>query len=402
MQETQARDRLGGAGRAGDGRRVVFCVQNMSVPHDPRVWRESRDMARAGYEVTVVCPSRPGLPRRETIEGVDVIRYPEAPALPGKLGQVAETLVALFWAAAWSLRLRLRGPIHAVHGANPPDTFFLVGLLLRPFGTRYVFDQHDACPELLAVKLGDRPAFAWLLRLLERLSYRTASLVVAPNESYRRLAIERGSKEPADVVVVRSGPDALDLREGHGPDGPPVVTFAGAMDTQDGIELLVDAAAEVLRRRPGRFRLELIGDGDGVDALRSRAAEVGIADDVTWTGWLTGDAFRARLGAATVAVSPDRSNPFTRVSTMTKVTDYLGLGLACVVADLPENRATAADAAVYFAAGDVAELAAAIEKVLDDPALAEGLRARAAVRAEELLWRHSADALLTAYARGVG
>ena len=397
MQTAPDRRRSGAPRRATRDQRVLFCVQNLPVPHDPRVWRESRDLAAAGYEVVVVCPRLPSLSSREVLEGVDIIRYPPAPDLPGVLGQATETLWALLWTTFWAARLRLRGRIDVLHAANPPDTYFLVALLFRPFGTRFVFDQHDACPELLRVKLGDRPAFAWLLRLLERASYRAAHLVVAPNGSYRRLAIERGGKDPDDVIVVRSGPDAVVGAVDVAPGGHPIVTFAGAMDTQDGVELLVDAAAEVLHRSPGRFRLQLIGAGDGVAGLRARAEELGIAADITWTGWLTGSEFRARLAEATVAVSPDRDNPFTRVSTMTKVTDYLGMGLACVVADLPENRATAGDAAHYFVPGDASDLAAVLEALLDDAAGLDELRRRAVVRAEELLWRHSAEALLTAY-----
>lgn len=378
---------------------VVFCVQNLPVPHDPRVWRESRDLAAAGYRVSVVCPHRPGLARRELVEGVDIIRYPGPPLPPGLLGQAVETLAAVLWTAAWALRLRARGPVDVLHAANPPDTFFLVGLLLRPFGTRFVYDQHDAVPELLLVKLGRRPALSRVARLLERWSYRTATMVVAPNESYRRLAMTRGGKGADDVVVVRSGPDKVEALARPEHDDMPTVTFAGAMDTQDGIELLVDAAAKVLQRRPGLFRLELIGDGDGVERLRDRAGQLGIGEAVTWPGWLTGEAFRRRLGAATVAVSPDCENPFTLVSTMTKVTDYLGSGLACVVADLPENRATAKDAVAYFRPGDADDLAVTLERVLDDRRLAADLRARALRRASELCWANSSERLLAAYGR---
>lgn len=389
----------------GDGfrrRRVVFCVQNLSVPQDPRVWREARDLAAAGHEVFVICPRVPGQARRADLEGVRLYRYPEPPELPGLLGQVTATMASLFWTTLIALRITVGGPVDALHAANPPDTFFLVGLLLRPFGTRFVFDQHDACPELLEVRSGPRSRQRPLLRALESLSFRTASLVVAPNESYRRLALGRGGRSPDQVVVVRSGPDEVDAERAPPPAGPAVVAFAGAMDPQDGVDLLLSALAPLLEERGGAVVLDLIGKGDAVEDLRRETERLGIADRVRWPGWLDAAGLRARLRDATVAVSPDRENAFTRVSTMTKVTDYLSVGAPSVIADLPENRATAGDAASYFRPGDPHDLAKRVEELLDDPAGAMELSRRALDRAEQLRWRHSSVRLTDAYDGLVG
>jgi glycosyltransferase involved in cell wall biosynthesis len=265
-----------------------------------------------------------------------------------------------------------------------------------------VFDQHDVCPELFAAKGGGSRWFDRSLRLLERLSYRTADLIVAPNESYRRRALDARRRRGADVVVVRSGPDTVEPGSGDRPDGPAVVVYAGAMDTQDGTHLLIEAAGEILRRRPDAIVVELIGAGDAVEQLRARAEELGIDDRVSWTGWLTGEAFRDRLKRATIAVSADEETPFTLLSTMTKVTDYLGAGVATVAADLPENRATAADAAVFYPPGDVGALARAIEGLVDDDETRRALAARARTRARQLLWEHSRERLLDGYRLGLG
>src|ERR1700738_1571723 len=113
--------------------RIVLCVQNLTVPKDPRVWREARDLAAAGHEVHVISPMGPGLDGRERLEGVDIIRHPTAPAWPGLAGLVIETAVSLYWTLVWSLRIRAGGRIAALHAANPPDAFFLVGSILKLF-----------------------------------------------------------------------------------------------------------------------------------------------------------------------------------------------------------------------------------------------------------------------------
>lgn len=379
--------------------RVVLCSQNLGVPDDPRVWREARTLARASYDVSVISPGGRGQARRELLEGVEILRYPVPRVPDGVLGQVIETANALWWTVLGCLWLAAtrRGRIDVLHAANPPDTFFLVGLLLRPFGTRFVFDQHDACPELLQVRSGTRPVQDRVLRLLERASYRAAHLVVAPNDSYRRLAVERGGVDGDAVAVVRSGPDDVASVLPWEDRQPSTVAFAGVMGHQDGVDVLLDAAALVLERRPGALVVDLIGDGTEVGALRARAARLGIESSVRFPGWLRGTAFRERLAQASVAVSPDRDDPFTRVSTMTKVGDYLGLGIPTVVADLPENRVTAGDAAAYFRPGDAGDLARALEELIADSSLRAELRERALARAPALTWEHGGARLRAAY-----
>lgn len=377
---------------------VVLCVQNLPVPQDPRVWREARTLAAAGHRVVAVSPTPPGArPGRQVIDGIEVWRY-RCPDRPGTVGLVLETVVALVCTSWILLRLRRLQPVDVVHVANPLDTLFLPALLLRRGGTRFVYDQHDLCPELLAARSGDRPLLRRVLLVLERLSYRLAHLVVVPNGSYREVARTRGGKAPEDVVIVRNGPDAVAAERPDPAGSPPVVAFAGVMGRQDGVATLVHAVADILARRPGGVVLELIGRGSEVPALRAEVRRLGIESQVRWAGWLAPAEMHERLAAATIGASVDEDNPFTRRSTMIKVTEYLALGLPCVVSDLGENRVTAQDAALYFRPGDHLDLAKRIEELLDDGDLRAELARRGRERAHDLLWSHGAEALVGAYA----
>jgi glycosyltransferase involved in cell wall biosynthesis len=385
---------------------VVLVVQNLGVPKDRRVWREARALASAGYRVTVVAPAAPGEAAREHLEGVDIRRYRRGPGRAGTVGQILELVVGLA-GTAWQLaRLRIAGPVDVVHTANPPDTTVLVACLLKwSGGTRFVYDQHDLVPELLDLRAGEADglgatimrATAPVFRALEAASYRLADLVVTPNDSYRRVAMTRGRVPAAAAVTVRSGPDTVHARAQEPRTGPLVVAFAGVMGRQDRLDVLLDAAAALLERRPGAVRLDLIGEGDDVPRLRARVEALGIADAVSWPGWLSGEDLEARLGAADVAVSLDDDNPFCQMSTMCKVPEYLALGLPCVIADLVENRVTAAEAALYYQPGNAGELAKWLEELLDDPSLLAKLGDAASARAPALLWSASAPRLLAAY-----
>ena len=402
---TLIRRRRGHPRRQGGAPTVVLLVQNLSVPQDRRVWREARSLAGAGHAVSVISPGGPGLARREHLDGVEILRYPPPPHLDGMIGQILETVAALAWTAALLLKLWQRAPIDVVHAANPPDTYVLLARILRVTGTKFVYDQHDLCPELLAIRSSpgsmQSRVLSPLVNMLERASYRNADLVVAPNNSYRAIAIARGAVSPERVVVVRSGPDEIrpDLVAGVGARSmsPMVVAFAGVMGRQDRLDLLLEAAAEVLSRRPGAIRLDLIGRGDDVPRLQERASELGIAGAVSWPGWLTGEELVKRLGSASVAISIDDDSLFNRLSTMTKVPEYLALGLPSLIADIPENRVSAGAAACYFQPGDATDMAKRLEELLDDPSLLDELRTAALDRAPHLLWERSAIRLEAAY-----
>jgi len=372
-------------------------VQNESVPRDRRVWLEAKTLAAGGHQVAVICPRDLGEARVEIREDIEIYRYPAWQPLSGPLGYAAETLNALLWTTLLSLRLRLRGPIDAFHAANPPDTLFLPAVMLRPFGTRFVFDQHDVCPELAEVKWGRHRILSALLRLLERASYGTASLVLAPNNSYRQIALRRGRMKSSQVVVVRNGPAVAHRLASPSPAPPLIVALAGILERHDGGRLLLDAAAMVAARRPGSIRIDIIGSGTDLVNLQRQAYRLGLVGLVSWAGWLRGEDYYKRLHSAHVGVSPDPDHPFSRVSTMMKVAEYLAGGMACVAADLPENRATAGDAALYFRPGDAADLARRLDELIDAPALLEELCRRARHRGPSLVWSHSAERLASSY-----
>ena len=374
-------------------RRVVLCVQNLGVPDDPRVWREARSLASDGHAVSVVAPGTGADVRHEHIDGVNVVRFRGIDG-SGILGQVAEVVAGFVGTAMAVGRLRREGPIDVLHVANPPDTLFPLGWWLRRTGTRFVYDQHDAAPELAAAKLGRHVVLDRLLRWLERASYGTADLVIASNNASRRRAIDDGVA-PARIVTIRLGPG--DVEAPGDPPAVPTVAYAGVMGGQDGVDVLVDAFALLACRHPGRCRLLMIGSGDAVPELRRRVAGRGIADAVTWTGWLPRAEVRQRLRTATVGVSPDSDDPYSRLCTMIKVSEYLAAGLPAIVADLPENRVTAGAAACYFRPGDAVGLADRLEAVLFDADRRRELAEAAARRAPALLWDRNATRLLAVY-----
>jgi glycosyltransferase involved in cell wall biosynthesis len=243
-----------------------------------------------------------------------------------------------------------------------------------------------------------------MLLTLERLTYRVAHRVISTNESYREVAMSRGGRSPADITVVRSGPDTsvmrpiadtADLRHGR----RYLACYLGIMGPQDGVDLLlraVDHYVHALGREDCHFGL--MGFGDCLEDLKLQCRELGLDDYVTFTGRADSATIAAYLSAADVGLSPDPLSPLNDVSTMNKTMEYMAFAVPVLAFDLKETRVSAGDAAVYVGPGDVEAFAKSLGALLDDDAQRADMAVQARRRAAaELDWRPQARAYVGVY-----
>jgi glycosyltransferase involved in cell wall biosynthesis len=189
-------------------KRVLIIVENLPVPFDRRVWMEATTLRSAGYEVSVICPVGMRYNKHyEVLDGIRIYRYPTPPPTTSRLSYAWEFPYCWFQSLKLARVAWKDGPFDAIHACNPPDTFFAIGLLYKMMrGTKFVYDQHDLCPELYLSRFGGRKAFYFgLLRMLEWATYRTADMVISTNLSYREHAEATGSFPEDRIFVVRSG-----------------------------------------------------------------------------------------------------------------------------------------------------------------------------------------------------
>lgn len=387
----------------------------MPVPLDRRVWTESQTLVDAGYRVSVICPKGPGDPSFERCDGVQLHKYRPAPVARGPAGYALEFGWCLLRATLLARRIHRRDPIAVMQACNPPDTYWALGLLFRRAGTRFVFDHHDLCPELYRSKGQSwSPALLRVLEALERATYRHADAVIATNESYRRISCGRTGRDPESVTIVRSGPVPDRMRRGvpnprlradHGH----LVCYLGIMGPQDGVDVVVRAAAVIVHEL-GRHdvRFGLLGYGDCLDELRRLASDLDLDEHVLFTGRVELDEITDWLSTADLGLSPDPWTPFNDVSTMNKTLEYLAYELPVVAFELTETVVSAGEAAVYVRPtgddeADVRGYAAAIVELLDDPARREAMGRAGRERIDQFLgWPASARRYLDLYAGLLG
>ena len=398
-------------------RRILIIVQNLPVPFDRRVWLECQALIAAGYRVAVVCPKSKGDPGYQVIDGVELYKY--RPYAPGgsKLSFVAEYAYSFAATAGLALLARARGGVlhgrfAVIQACNPPDIFWPLAIAFRALErTRFVFDHHDLCPELFESRFGGRPLPYKGLRFLERRTHRSADQVISTNESYRQIAITRSGKDPADVTVVRTGPDPGKLHRGEPDDSQRrgrryLAAYIGVMGPQDGVDIVVRAAAVIvhdLKREDIAFTL--IGKGDCFDDLVALRDQLELGGHVEFTGRAPDELVGEVMSTADVGLSPDPMNPLNDLSTMNKTMEYMSFELPVVAFDLRETRVSGADAAVYVRPTgnpeqDVRDYARAIVDLIDneEERARMGKLGRTRVE-EELAWPYQQRAYLGVYAR---
>jgi glycosyltransferase involved in cell wall biosynthesis len=385
--------------------RVLIIVENLPCPFDRRVWQEALALRAAGHEVSIICPKGRGYEKGyELLEGVHIYRHALPVEADSALGYGLEYALALLMEFSLALRIAATRGFDVIHGCNPPDTIFLIARFFRLFGKRFIFDHHDINPELYEAKFERRDVWYRLLCRLERWTFATADVSIATNESYRRIAIERGGMDPAKVFIVRSGADLgrvrlvaarAELRRGK----KYLVGYVGVIGKQEGLDLLLQSVAYMrneLQRNDVHFII--VGGGTELAALRELARTLSLADCVEFTGRIADAELWQIMSTADVCVNPDRANAMNDKSTMNKILEYMALGKPIVQFDLTEGRFSAGEASVYARPNDTEDFARKLCELLDDPERRARMGAVGRSRIEAgLAWHHQIPPLLKAY-----
>jgi glycosyltransferase involved in cell wall biosynthesis len=390
-------------------KKILIIVENLPVPFDSRVWKEACALCEAGYQVTVLCPRGKGYAKNhEVLEGVHIYRHPAPKEANTPFGYLWEYGWALFWEFLYTWWIFFARGFSVIQGCNPPDNIFLIALPFKLFGVKYIFDHHDANPELYYSKYERKDFFYKAQVWLEKLTYRFSDVVMATNESYKSLAVGRGGLDPRDVFVVRNGPDLAtfklvppqpELKYGK----PYLVGYVGTMSIQEGLDILLDVAWSIKNQGRRDVHFTCVGGGPGLAGLRQMVKDKNLEDTVTFTGRIPDKELLAVLSTADVCVNPDKPCEMNDISTMIKVMEYMALGKPIVQFDLKEGRFSAGEASLYSDNNDlVTDFANKILWLLEHPEerqrMGEVGRRRVG---EQLAWKYSEEHLLAAYERAL-
>ena len=385
-------------------RKVLIIVENLPVPFDTRVWQEATTLVNNGYTVSVICPKGKGYTEEEeTIQGVHIFRHDLPVEGNGFIGYLKEYTFALREEKRLAKKIYKEIGFDVIHGCNPPDNIFLVARRFKKIGVKYVFDHHDICPELFKAKFdGKKGPLYWSQLFFEKQTYRHCTFAFVTNESYKKIAIERGGMDSEKVFVLRSGPKLErmkimtpnpSIKRGY----KYMVGYLGVIGQQEGIDYILDAAKYIKERENNVF-WGIVGGGPYLETLRKKADDMGLGDCVEFVGRVPDSVMLEYLNTSDVCVNSDKYNEMNDKSTMNKILEYMALAKPIVQFDLTEGRYSAQEASLYARNNDSVDMAEKIIELLNNPEKRARMGEYGRNRIiNELSWEHTSKALLEGY-----
>jgi glycosyltransferase involved in cell wall biosynthesis len=385
---------------------ILFIVENNQFPRDIRVYNEAKFAYEYGFEVSVISPQQVNKKddKFEVVDGINVYRHPMPFEGSSKVGLLLEYINAIFWEFLLSIKIYIKKPFHIIHGANPPDHLFILALFFKMFGIKYIFDHHDICPENYLSKFNKKDFLYRCILLFERWTFKTADIVISTNESYKKLAIERGDKDSRDVFVVRNGPDLSQIinmppNNKWKEDFDYLVGYVGTIGTQEDIDKLIHCVDYIVHKNGiTNIKFIIVGTGTEWQNMVDLSKKLDLTKYVHFTGFVPYEDFYEIIATTDVCVNPEFRNSFTEKSTMIKIMDYMVFGKPIVQYYTTEGEITAGNAALYVKKNDQTEFAEALLRLLKDPARCEQMAKISKERIDNLLnWDLQKVSLKNAY-----
>jgi glycosyltransferase involved in cell wall biosynthesis len=363
------------------------------VPFDPRVRREVKALAAAGYEVDVVSIRYEDRPMHERYDGVRVFRIPFPQSrYGGAAGYILQ--YALFFAIAtvFVSVLHVFRRYRIVQAHSLPDPLVFAAVVPRLFGARVVLDLHECMPEFAATKFDiamEHPIVRLIARA-EQASIRFAHVTITCTEQMREAFLSRGAAPERIGVVHNAAEEEIWDPERHPPrpreDGRFVVICHGSIEPRYGLDTAIDAVA-LLRDEIPQLELRIYGNGSQREELRRRVAELGLEDRVSFNGFVPIEELVAAIADSDAGVVAMKSDEFRDLVHCNKMYDLLAMRRPVITSRTRSVEAYFSDdALLYFASDDPADLARAIRRLYSDPELGDRMVRRATEEVEPYRW----------------
>jgi len=321
----------------------------------------------------VIClQSGPDEPRRERINGVDVLRIPLKRHREGKLRYITQyssfIAIAFGYLAVRSLKRRY----HLVHVHNMPDVLVFSALIPKARGAKVMLDLHDPMPELMQTIFGLEPTHSSvrMLKKLEKWSIAFADYVLTVNLACKK--IYSGRSCPSEKIqVVLNSPDETTFvfqpvangssNGSSHPKEPFRILYHGSLVQRNGFDLAVNALDRLKDELPN-LRLLVCGERTAFfDEVMEWAGKRGLDRNIDYLGLCNRQQVIEAIRQCDLGIVPNHRNIFTEINTPTRIFEYLALGKPVVAPDAGGIRDYFdRDDLIFFQLGDVSDL---VEKI---------------------------------------
>ena len=260
--------------------KILYIVQHFNIPSGSagiRPYKMAKSLLAHGHEVTIVCGSYDGAQtglngeftqgkRIGFFEGIQIIEFDIK--YSNKLSFLKRT--GVFFLYVWkTVGLALFSKYDVLVASTTPLTVGIPGIFARCIrGKKFVFEVRDLWPELpKAMGVIKNPAILWLMGLLEFFCYHSANKLIGLSDGIVKGIAKRGIKLNK-IANIPNGCDLDIFNIDHGrmkiegiEENDFLCLYSGTHGIANGLNILIDVAAELTKRGNNTVKFVLVGDG---------------------------------------------------------------------------------------------------------------------------------------------
>lgn len=366
-----------------------------------------REQVAAGWQVlSLTTPKQPNASgTREIVEGWEFIRTP-GPRIPQWLPQLAAEYATVRATSGRVEEIAREWRPDVLHAHSPVSNAWAALSVGRRLGLPVVYEIRALWEDAAAshgTMLPGSIRYAMARHLDTRAAKRADAVVPICRGLYDDLR-RRGVRGDDMFIVPNAadlGPSRRDTPIGQPHGRGPVIGFIGSFYSYEGLDLLVEAARELVRLRP-EVRFLLVGGGPEEARLRELCRASGLDHCMSFAGWVPHGRIEDWYRQIDILVYPRKSNRLTEVVTPLKPLEAMANGKVVLASDVGGHRELIEEGrnGFLFRSAEAPDLIRRLLALLDAPATWPeiGSRARRLV-AEQRSWNTAAATYAKAYDR---
>lgn len=375
-------------------------------PFDPRPRRAIDALVKEGASIDLICLGGDNQPRRQALDGVNILRIPLKHVRRGKFDYAFRYAAFISISSViFALRTMAR-PYDLVYVHNMPDILIASALIPKLLGAKVILDLHDPMPELMTTIFHAAPdgKNVQLLKRLEKWSIGRADLVVTVNIACKRIFSNRSCR-PEKIAVVMNSPDGqiFPFRitpgrdfAGKPADKPFVLMYHGSLVERNGLEVAIDAL-ELVRKSVPTAVLHIFGaNTDFLERMMNKVRDKNLESVVRYFGPKQLEDLVTEIDKCDLGVIPNHRNAFTEINTPTRIFEYLARGKPVIAPATPGIQDYfSRESLLFFEPGNPEDLARQIEYGFSHPNEALEIARRGQQVYLEHTWDREKETLLS-------
>lgn len=385
------------------GKRICL-VRQKFYPAQRNLRRNAEALVAEGHHVDIICIGKKGEKRYETLNGVNVHRIYYSYHRDSAFWYIFDYLLFFILATVTLSWYSLKKKYDVIEVHTMPDFLVFATLLPKLMGSKVIlyYFENAALLFMEGYKKSEKNIVVRIIRWVAKISGKYADHIIVSDGPLHKKSVEDFGIPGEKITTILNVPDESVFNPNVTPirdDGNHFhVVVVSTILKRYGIHVLINALPKLIKEIP-EIHVDIIGDGDYLPVLQKRAASLGVAKYMTFTGYLPYEKVSSYVGMAEVCVAPMIND----VGAPNKIFEYFAMGKAAVVSDLPGPRALVDDnCALYFSPGDEKELASKILELYASPEKRDSL-GRAALACYHLYhWPLMKQEYLNVYKRLFG